>query len=429
MSESAAQMVKVGPASGTRFARTHYNGGVAEATFERIGERIGYSDEDAEWVRALGRDLGAALPALVDRFYARLFESPGARAVFTGGEAQISRQRIAFGGWLQEVLEARYDAELLARRLVIGATHVRVGLPQEYMLIGMELIWQEIEHWARGKQLPEVDQKLRSLHKLFTVELALMLETYRQGYTQVVQQDERSAVREQLTRAENLAEIGQIAATLAHEIKNPLAGISGAIQIIGDGMHPDSPHRIIVSEMLAQIQRLNATVKDLLHYARPPAPSPLRYNLNKVVKRVLTVLHAEPALQRLRVDFSGGGPFLPVFVDEGQLEQVVMNLVINAAQACSPGGIIRIHTDMDAEGARLRVQDTGQGMTPEVQARAFDAFFTTKAKGTGLGLAICRKIVEAQGGKITLESAVGHGTTVTVRFPYPPDAPDNPEAL
>jgi signal transduction histidine kinase len=283
--------------------------------------------------------------------------------------------------------------------------------------LGIELVWQALEERIRSAGVPDAHAKLRSLHKLLIVEFAVMLESYKDTYSEQVRTFERQAVEEKLTRAEHLAEIGQLAASLAHEIKNPLAGISGAIQIIRDAMKPDDPHQPIVSEILGQINRLDATVKDLLHYARPTPPQFTRVPFDDVVTRVLTILRQEPALQRVRIKYGKLTPDTALYGDAAQIEQLLINLILNAAHASDNGGLIHLGIADNGDEVSLTVTDEGRGMTPEVRARAFEPFFTTKAKGTGLGLSICRRIVETHGGDIELESDVGHGTTVTVRLP------------
>jgi signal transduction histidine kinase len=249
------------------------------------------------------------------------------------------------------------------------------------------------------------------------IELAVMLNDYQKSYAERIRERERSVVEEKLTRAQHLAEIGQLAASLAHEIKNPLAGISGAAQIIRDAMPADDPHQPIVTEILGQINRLDATVKDLLQYARPTPPRAQNVALDDIVERVLTVLQKEPAVQRVRIEHEPGEPGAIVFADEGQIEQLLLNLLLNAAQASDEGGAIQVAILAEGNTVKLIVRDEGAGMTPEVRERTFEPFFTTKARGTGLGLTICRRIVEVHGGEIEVASEPDAGTTVTVSLP------------
>lgn len=385
---------------------------------EALRASIGFTAEDADLVRGMAAPLAGALPTVVERFYERLLNDPVARAVFVGGEPQLQRQRLTLRRWLEELLADGVDEEYFRKRYAIGATHAAVGLPQHYMVAGIQHIWQELGREARDRNLDALDDRMGALHRAMFLDLAIMLESYKDSYGTQVRTSERTAMAEKLTRAEHLAEIGQLAASLAHEIKNPLAGISGAIQIIRDGMAGHDPHRPIITEILGQIRRLDDTVKDLLFYARPSPVRSRRFPLEDVIERVLRVLREEPALRSIRINQSTSPGGAWVEADEAQLEQLLINLLINAAHASHDGGIIHVMTGAHDEFARLVVEDSGRGMPPEICARAFEPFFTTKAKGTGLGLAICRRIVDAHGGRIAVQSELGHGTRVTVDLPH-----------
>ena len=400
-----------------------YNKRVEFANFEEMKRYVDFSDADAANVASLAPYVRPSIPDIVELFYEVLLRSPSARAVFTGGEAQLSRQRIMLTTWLTELFDGIYESEYYDRRLRIGTAHVRVGLPQQFMCLGMEIVWQAVRSIIQNAKLRDSDHKLDSLHKLLTLDLATMLETYKEAYSEKIRIDERSAVEERLTQAEHLAEIGQLAASLAHEIKNPLAGISGAIQVFRDDLAPNDPRQSTITEILGQIHRLDAAVKDLLLYARPTPPRVADVSLADTIRRVLNILAEEPELQHVEVKFDHHAKDIHIYADRGQIEQLLINLFINAAHASHDGGAIRVNVTHLPDRIRLIVADSGRGMSPEVQSRAFEPFFTTKAKGTGLGLSICRRIVETHGGRVFLESALGRGTTVVVDFPHPPAVP------
>lgn len=377
----------------------------------------GFDAGDADNVRQLAVVAEPILPQVVDHFYKALLKHPDARAVFTGGESQMSRLKVVLATWLQELFGGLYDDEYCAKRLRIGATHVRVDLKQRFMVLGIELIWQELARGLETLEIPDKRQKLASLHKLLMLDLTIMMESYKDAYSERIRDFERQTMEAKLIRAEHLAEIGQLAASLAHEIKNPLAGISGAIQVIGASLAPDDRHRPIIADILAQIDRLDATVKDLLLYARPPSPHPREVQLDKLVGRVLSVLQAEPALGHVSVEFAEPEHPATVYADQGQLEQMLINLILNAGQASPEGASIRVSVTRQDDFTCLNVRDDGTGMTPEVLERAMEPFYTTKARGTGLGLAICRRIAESNGGSLHLDSEPGCGTTVQIRLP------------
>jgi signal transduction histidine kinase len=393
-----------------------YNSRVSSSISDETKSYVGFTDEDAGNVRAIGAFLRPCIPAIVDRFYQLLLRHPSARAVFSGGQQQMARQHAFLTGWLQELFEGTYDDSYIDKRLRIGAAHARVQLPQRYMVLGMEIIWQELVRELHRHAIEGIEQKLASLHKLLSIDLAIMLESYKEGYSEEIRRLERDFMEAKLVRAEHLAQIGQLAATLAHEIKNPLAGISGAIQIIREGLPHQSPHHPIIGDILNQIGRLDATVRDLLLYARPTPAKPRPFRLDRLVMRVASLLQEEPAMQRVRVEFHETGDST-VFADEGQVEQLLINLLLNAAHASHDGQPVRVEVEPQGERARLVVRDFGTGMPPEVLERAQEPFFTTKARGSGLGLAICRRVAETNGGSIAIESEVNRGTTVIVDLP------------
>jgi signal transduction histidine kinase len=232
-----------------------------------------------------------------------------------------------------------------------------------------------------------------------------------------MQETELAQYEQRLSESEHLASIGQLAASLAHEIKNPLAGISGAIQILGAGLGEDHEHKEIITEALHQIDRLDAAVKDLLVYARPKPPMATRQSLNTIVERVLILLREEPSFRDVRLHCEGLEVDRQVIVDEAQMQQVLTNLLLNAAQACEEGGDVTLRIRPLQSKVRIIIEDTGTGMPTEVLARTFEPFFTTKSKGTGLGLPICRRIMEAHSGTIDIQSVIARGTRVTVEIP------------
>ncbi len=392
---------------------------MADSFFDEMKYRVGFLESDAERIRSLTQVIYPALGAVVEAFYRWLFEDPRARLVFNGGEEQMARQRQIFAGWLEELFSGRYDDAYYQKRLAIGHSHVRVNLPQHYMMTAMEVVWQQLSLVLLRDSAPgrDVQADLNSLHKLLTMELAIMLQSYKESYSTQIRHEERQVVEERLTQSEHLAQIGQLAASLAHEIKNPLAGISGAIQVIRDGMAPADPHRQVIREILGQIDRLDAAVKDLLVYARPKPPELKPCNLAGVVQAVLNLNRDVPLLRRLHVALDEEEGLPRVLADAGQIEQLVMNLLFNAAHACQPGGSIQISLLSRDSCVRLVMADEGHGMDQATCTQALEPFFTTKAKGTGLGLPICRKIVEAHGGSMSLESKMGVGTTVIVDLP------------
>jgi signal transduction histidine kinase len=230
------------------------------------------------------------------------------------------------------------------------------------------------------------------------------------------------ALNEHLVRAEKLAAAGALAAGVAHEVNNPLASISSLIQILQS--RPLTPeNEAETREMLrlasTQIARISQVLRDMLDFARqrPPARAPL--DLAAVVESSLRLASFDKAFKRLSVatDFDPELPRIPA--DADQLQQVFLNLFLNARDAMPEGGELRVRTFFDADSAEavVEVTDEGHGIPADALPHVFDPFFTTKRAGAGLGLAVCYGIVTAHGGRITVASADGRGTTVRVGLP------------
>ncbi|RMF71504.1 MAG: hypothetical protein D6744_17875 [Planctomycetota bacterium] len=407
------------PLGATHGVAGRYNLGMIARIANDMAQYIGFGAADAENIRALRPYLLKHVSDIVERFYEALDAHPGARAVLEGPE-QLNRLKQTLSQWIESLLSGDYDENYWSRRARIGQVHVEVQLPQHYMFCGMEVLWGEFQRITVAEGVPEAPAKLRSLHKLLTLEVGVMLETYKDNLSQKVRSLERSAVHEQLHRAEQLAQIGQLAASLAHEIKNPLAGISGAIQIMRDATPPDDPHQPILAEILRQVTRLDGTVKDLLIYARPKPPSFEQCRINELCERVVTMLLREPKLRRISFRSQLQADLPTIQADEAQIEQVLINLLLNAADASRENGVVRLTSSNTGGNVEIRVIDEGVGMDEQTVQRAFEPFFTLKSKGTGLGLPICQKIVEAHGGEISVRSEPGLGTTVVVRLPQEP---------
>ena len=226
---------------------------------------------------------------------------------------------------------------------------------------------------------------------------------------------------EQMERADRLASMGEMAAGLAHEIKNPLTGIAAAITIINDDFAPTDPRREIVNEVLEQIKRLDKTVNDLLFFGRPAPPEPTCADVNDILRKTLWFAAQHRGGKNIdkRLELQEGLP--PVYVDPKQIQQVFLNLTLNAVQAMSGGGTLSIRTDRvnreDGVWIRIGISDTGPGIPPQILEKIFTPFFTTKAQGTGLGLAICHKLITQHHGTITVRSEDDKGTEFVIYLP------------
>jgi signal transduction histidine kinase len=223
--------------------------------------------------------------------------------------------------------------------------------------------------------------------------------------------------RTQMSRAEHLATLGELAAGLAHEIRNPLAGIAGVIDIIGRDLPQTSPGRQVLQEVQQEILRIKNILSDLLDYARPRQPEFHAADLNATAERAVSLGRQQVLSRPIQIELVTGNDLASVEHDPAQIQQVLLNLLLNGIQALDGKGRVRVELASEGEFALLRVRDTGKGIAPEKLANIFRPFYTTKGGGTGLGLSLSRRIVESHGGKIEVASTPGQGTEFTVRLP------------
>jgi signal transduction histidine kinase len=249
-----------------------------------------------------------------------------------------------------------------------------------------------------------------------TTFFAVWLIVREQERTEAALARERARQEEERVRTASLAAVGELAAAVAHEVKNPLQGIAGAVDILSQNFKPGDPQREIALEVTRQVRRLDATVRDLLVFARPQVPRKQRVELAPMIERIRSVLREEPDLQGVEIDLDVP-PDFTVAADSAMLEQVFVNLILNSAQAMPDGGKVTVQARPRGAETEITVADTGRGIPASIRAEIFKPFFTTKHKGTGLGLAIVRKVVEAHGGRIAVESEEGVGTAFALTLP------------
>jgi signal transduction histidine kinase len=233
------------------------------------------------------------------------------------------------------------------------------------------------------------------------------------------QDDLKSLHAKQMEDAERLATAGELASGLAHEIKNPLAGISSTIQVMRESQSGQPADPEILGEMAAQIKRIEKAVTDLLSYACPPQPEFKKGNVNDNIERCVTFVTAMADHQKTAIKVGRDGSIPEFWIDAALLEQVLINTLMNALQALREGGSISVTSEFDSgnRAAVITIADDGPGIPGDMVGKIFRPFFTTKHKGTGLGLTICRKNVARHRGSMTVDSKLGEGVRVTICLP------------
>jgi two-component system, NtrC family, sensor histidine kinase HydH len=230
------------------------------------------------------------------------------------------------------------------------------------------------------------------------------------------QADQILEIEEQLRRADRLSALGELAAGMAHEVRNPLASIRGAAEILQDGVAAEDPRHEFSRILVQETDRLNRVVQDFLSFARPAPEDMNRLNLNQLIEEILKLVLFQSEKSGVKVTFRPGA--IPLVFGVGdKLKQAFLNLALNAVQAMPQGGKLEVSTESVQERALICFKDSGCGIPAGELEQIFDPFFTTRRNGTGLGLAITCRIVRSQGGTIEVDSQVGAGTEFRVYLP------------
>ena len=225
----------------------------------------------------------------------------------------------------------------------------------------------------------------------------------------------RVRVEEQLREQAALAKLGEMAAVIAHEVKNPLAGIRGAMQVMGRRMTAGSMDEQMTREIVKRIDSLDAMMKDMLVFARPPKPKRLPVDIAPLVAVTAHLLSEDAAMRDVEVRIDGSAP--PVSGDAEMLKMVFQNLLVNGVHAMNGHGTIRVEIKPVNGACQIIFADSGPGIPSDIRAKIFTPFFTTKSRGTGLGLPTAKRFIEAQDGQISIDCPPEGGTAVHVTLP------------
>lgn len=284
-------------------------------------------------------------------------------------------------------------------------------------------------HYERYEMVFQ-DRKGRKVHLGFSTSPLTDPEGSLIGYTLIFQDITKfKDLEEQMKRVDKMAAVGLLAAGLAHEIRNPLASLSGSIQVLNSELVLDDRQQHLMEITLRESERLNALITDFLLFAQPPQSRRKPSEMGKILEETLELfLHSPSYHEGIRIIDRGHKETLRAMIDPDQMKQVFWNLLINAAQSLVDGGEIRINSEKwrnlsvvkekkGKEWVKISISDSGQGIPPQDKEKIFEPFFTTKEGGTGLGLSIVHRIVENHNGMIRVESEIGKGSTFTVFLP------------
>jgi two-component system sensor histidine kinase HydH len=231
---------------------------------------------------------------------------------------------------------------------------------------------------------------------------------------------EVTALETEVAHRERLSALGNLAATVAHEVRNPLNAISVGLQRLKAEFQPtqdEDEYSRLTELMLGEVRRLNSTVEQFLALARPLEINPATLWVQDVLNELATLVEGDAKQSKVQIRVVAPLTLPPLKADREYLRQTILNLILNGLQAMPEGGILTLEASASNGNFLIKVTDTGIGIPPKNLARVFEPYFTTKPKGSGLGLAITRRIVEAHGGTITVSSEAGRGCRFQITLP------------
>jgi two-component system sensor histidine kinase HydH len=281
----------------------------------------------------------------------------------------------------------------------------------EILDVDSDLIENEIEcSTHRGRNIP-LEVSAQSLHdgdgNFF-------------GYVLLFKDlSEIQALRREIARNQRLASVGRLAAGVAHEIRNPLSSIKGLATYFKERYRENPDDQQIANIVIQEVDRLNRVVGQLLDFARPVKISRKSTPIKTLIEDSLKLVEVQAADKNINIEPHFPAEMHPIFVDPDRLNQVLLNLYLNAIESMDEGGKLDVWISNSEyqNSIEIRIADNGSGISPGDLAHIFDPYFTTKAAGTGLGLAIVHNIVEAHGGKVKVDSKLGEGAIFTIHLP------------
>ena len=382
-----------------------------ETLFDELKRYVRFGGDDEAALRALHPVLARELADIADVFYRRILEHEGARVALVSGESQTGRLKLTLIGWLERLLRGPWDEEYFDLRCRIGRVHVRIELPQHYMLTAMVIVQKELGlrlDRAYAEQ-PEERQRARdAIEKILGIDLAIMLHAYREDMTA------------QRVRIERLSTFGQLVGSISHELRNPLAIIESSLFLLKNRVTGDEAALKHISRINEQLNISGSIVAALLDLVRDRPLLRERLQLHRLVQEVLATLLV-PSGVKVHLEGLDG---VPEFQGDGmQLRQALRNLIENALHATGSSGEVRLRAHDRHGTIEISVADSGPGVAPEIRPRLFEPLISNKPGGTGLGLPLAKRFIERHGGTI-LYAPGDAGARFIIKLPLVQGEPD-----
>ena len=379
---------------------------MGESLLDELKRYVGFCPADETALRELCAAATPHFPEIAGVFYERILAHAEARRALTGGESRVGQLRVTLVRWMGEALGGPWDEAWWESHCRIGRVHVRIDLPQHYMFGAMNLIRTELgkviaRTWSGDA--PRRERIQLALGKVLDLELAIMLHTYRED------------LASRVSRSERLATFGQLIGSIGHDLRNPLGVIESSLFILRGRLGEDDRVRKHIDRIGEQVRRSNEIISGLLDMVNDRPLPRERVRLTALLNEAADSV-PRPAEVALTVVGVEG---LDVVGDASQLRQALVNLILNAVEAASPAGEVRVLARREGTAAAIDVEDTGPGVAEAVRGRVFEPLITTKEHGSGLGLALVKRVAERHGGSVGHEPCSGGGARFTLRLPGP----------
>jgi len=374
--------------------------------YQELQSYVCWTEEDARRVHSLAALLDDHLPSLIEDFYAEIEQHPRAHQVFTGGQEQIDRLKKSLLSWLRDLLTGPYDRDYVLRRWKVGSRHLEIGLEQVYTNVALSRLRSGLIQtlgavWAGDAA--DLLAAILSLNKLLDLDLAKIEVGYQAEYIC------------RLQRTERLATLGQIAAGVAHELRNPLNVVRSSAYFLLNARTPTIEKQVEHLQRIERnVDRADEVITTLSNFARMPSPEMQLFPIQPCLREALEDSALGANIEVL-LDLEASLPL--VLADRGQIRIVLGNLIRNARDAMSLGGCLTLAVRRAGDGIEIDVTDTGPGISQADLGRIMEPLYSTKARGLGLGLALSRMILDKNECSLRLVSEVGVGTTFTIILP------------
>jgi signal transduction histidine kinase len=374
--------------------------------YQRIRQFVGWTEADTDTVAHVRRLAAPALNTLIEDFFAAIANEPKTAHLLDGGPPQLDRLKVTVRQWLEDLLSGEYGHDYVVRRWRVGYRHVEVGLHPMYMNAALSRLRRGlIEHLEQAWEgtTTELANAIRCLVQLTDLDLAIIESAYQ---TEHARRQQRTA---------RLAAVGQVAGGIAHELRGPLNIMKLTVGLLLKATGLSADQRAEHLERInQQVDLAAAVIRAVSDVARTPTPKFQPVSLENCLAEVLGNEVLPDNIER-RLECPADLP--PLRADADQLKIVISNLIRNARDAMPQGGKLLIAAVQEDRCVRIRVTDTGCGISEEDIARITEPLFTTKTRGLGLGLAMTKTILARHDSELQVRSRLGEGTEFAISFP------------